>query len=159
MNIFNRFTHFIFIILVLYSCKKEDRDEIFKSKQHRYLTGVWEVSGIKINGIDSTSFLLGNDSICTRWIFNYIPEAERSYDFAYFNNGIDYSRGSWYLNEKFKNINISADKKLTPDNNKFNRWFESGFWEILEMGKNNMKLRFKNYNIEYEYSFYKYKDQ
>jgi hypothetical protein len=149
----------IIFLLNFYSCKKEDRDEIFKSRTHRYLTGVWDVNAIKINGIDSTLFLINNDTLCSRWMFNYIPNSELVYYFWYFNNGIDYGGGGWQLNEKYKNINIYADKRLTPDNLKINRWFESGYWDIISLNKNNMQLRFKNYNVEYEYSFYKVKDK
>lgn len=142
-------------LLFFYSCKKEDRDEIFKSRTHRYLTGVWEVNGIKINGVDSTNYLLHNDTLCYRWIFTY---TDNRYIFIYYCKEYDYSRGLWQLNEKYNNIDILADTRLSPDKNKINRWFISGYWDILELDKNNMRLRFKNYNVEYEYSFFKYED-
>ncbi len=148
----------IIFLFIVYSCKKENLDEIFESRMHRYLTGVWEVNGISVNGIDSSLFLLNNDSLCTRWDFKFIPDSDIVYYFWYYNKKNDYGRGSWKLNERYKNINVSADRSLSPENIKINRWFYSGYWDILELNKNNMKLRFKHYNIEYEYSFNKIKD-
>jgi hypothetical protein len=150
-------TIIILIVLaaIFTTCKKEDRDEIFKSRYHRYLTGVWEVNGIKINGIDSTNYLLQNDTLCYRWIFTY---DKNRYMFTYYCKGFDYSRGVWELYEKDKKISIIVGKVLSPDSNKVNRWFEKGYWNIIILDKNNMLLKYNSDKIEYEYSFFKYED-
>ena len=157
-------TIIILIVLaaIFTTCKKEDRDEIFESRTHRYLTGRWQVDKIVINGIDSTQLLINNDSLCTKWYFLF---TNRSYDplitrpFWYDFNAKGYNIGTWALQKNNKELYISAGVKNSNDTNIVNRWFFKGVWEIKNINKNKMTLNFKNDNVEYEYNFYKYSDE
>jgi hypothetical protein len=157
-------TIIILIVLaaIFTTCKKEDRDEIFESRTHRYLTGSWRVNKIIINSIDSTNYLINNDSLCYAWQFSYTGQ---SYDplirrpFWYYFNAKGYNKGTWELQKNNKELYISAGVKNSNDHNIVNRWFISGLWKIKEINKNKMTLNFKNDNVEYEYSFYKTKDR
>ncbi|MFN4233709.1 MAG: hypothetical protein ACK4IK_02760 [Bacteroidia bacterium] len=86
----------IFILATIFTaCKKEDRNEIFKSRTHRYLTDGWNINKIIINGIDSTSLLINNDTIGNRFIFMYNPSVEENpYDFICYSK-LYRKDGSW----------------------------------------------------------------
>ncbi|MFN4234986.1 MAG: hypothetical protein ACK4IK_09300 [Bacteroidia bacterium] len=151
----------IALAAIFTTCKKEDRDEIFKSRTHRNLTGRWQVDRIIINGIDSTQFLINNDSLCTKWFFLY---TDRSYDpgirfpFWYFFNVKGYDKGAWELKKNNKEIYISVGVKNSNDHNIVNRWFSPGLWGIKEINKTNLTLVFQNDNVKFEYQFKKYKE-
>ncbi len=150
----------ITLAAIFTTCKKEDRDEIFESRTHRYLTGGWNLDKIIINGIDSTSILLNNDTLGHRFIFIYNRSVGK-----YSNDFICYSKlsrmdGFWELK---KNEIVTIDlysrnfyiyNGMNVDT-VVNRWIYEGDWIIKEIKKDKLILHFKNNIIEYEYSFLK----
>jgi hypothetical protein len=149
------------LIMVLYACKKEDRDEMFKSRTHRYLTGFWDVEKVIINDVDLTSSLVNNDSLCNRWHFIYMSKIFQQYETSklyLFSNSKNYTSGYWKLIDNDRYVYLYMGYSLRPDTNIVNRWIECGDWLIKEISKTNMTLVFQNDNVKFEYQFKKYKE-